>query len=204
MLDFSRYDRPNFAKTEEQFRTQAFGGHADEIETSKVLYLRGDLVDMKKAIDDSLAKNKPGILTPVFLEGGILNYSGINGYATLGTEEKGSLSMNAYTREVVKHIDSITICALPQIKNRSAEYQKYEGVYLDTIGRKLTITQKDNRLYFVWNGRDLKNFVYLSKDAEDFFSSMLLDILFVKNESGEVVNAWCKSRGENFWVTKLK
>jgi creatinine amidohydrolase len=204
LLYFSRYDRPDFKKTEDQFRTQPYGGHADEMETSNVLSLRADLVDMKKAVDDSSAKNKPGILTPVPLEGGVTNTSGINGYATLGTKEKGRLSMSAYTKVVIKDIDSITTCALPLVKNRSAEYQKYEGTYTDAAGKKLVIDQKDNLLYFVWNGRNLKNFMYLHRDAEDFYTSLMLNVLFVKNENGEVTKAWCSYRGENFWVTKSK
>ncbi len=205
LLYFSRYDRPNFMKTEGQFRTQAFSGHADEIETSNVLNFRPDLVDMSMAIDDSSTKNKTGgIMTPIAIEGGIVNESGINGYATLGTKEKGRLSMNAYTREVIKDIDSITACALPKIKERGNEYQKYEGTYLDTSGKKLVINQKGNLLYFVWNGRDLRNFINLHRDAEDLFSSLLMNILFVKNENGEIIKAYCQGRGEYFWVTKLK
>jgi creatinine amidohydrolase len=203
LLYFSKYDRPSFKKRD-QFRTQDFGGHADEIETSNVLYSRPDLVDMKKAIDDSSAKNKLGFMTPIFIEGGTLNTSGINGYATLGTKEKGHLYMNAYTKEVIKEIDSISVCALPNVKNRISEYQKYEGIYLDTAGKKLIINQKDNLLYFVWNGRDVRNFISLQKDAEDFFSSLLMNILFVKNENGEIIKAWCQSRGASFWVTKSK
>src|SRR5882757_1576951 len=37
LLYYSNYDRPNFIKTEEQYRTQVFSGHADEIETSNIL-----------------------------------------------------------------------------------------------------------------------------------------------------------------------
>ena len=204
LLYFSRYDRPSFKKVEEQFRTQVFGGHADEIETSNVLNFRSDLVDMKKAVDDSSGKNKTGFLTPIFIEGGILNPSGINGYATLGTKEKGRLSMNAYTMEVIKDIDSIAVCALPAVKDRSNTYLQYEGSYTDPTGKKLIINAKDNLLYFVWNGRDFRNFVYLHQDAEDFFTSLIMNILFIKNENGEITRAWCQGRGENFWVTKTK
>jgi len=112
--------------------------------------------------------------------------------------------MNAYTKELIKDIDSITACALPQVKDRSMEYKKYEGTYIDTAGKKMIISQKDNLLYFVWNGRDLKNFVHLHRDAEDFFSSELMNILFVKNENGEIIKAWCRYRGDSFWITKLK
>ena len=202
LLYFSRYDRPNYIATENQFSTRSFSGHADEMETSNVLSLRADLVDMKKAVDDSSTKNKPGILTPVPLEGGVFNPSGINGYATLATKEKGRLSLNAFTKELIKEIDSITTCALPQMKDRFTEHQKYTGVYTDATGRKLVVSQKDNLLYFIWNNRDLRNFIHLHRDAEDYYSSLLMNMLFIKNENGAVIKAWCQSRGESFWATK--
>ncbi len=204
LLYFSRYDRGNFIRAEEQFRTQAFSGHADELETSNIISLRPDLVDMTKAVNDSSIKNKTGVMTPVPLEGGVLNTSGINGYARLGTAKKGLLTMTAYTKEVIREIDSITTCTLPAIKNRTGEYSQYEGTYTDTSGRKLIVSQKDNTLYYIWNGRDLRNFFPLYKDGEDFFTSILMQILFMKNEKGEIVKAWSKLRGETIWFTKLK
>ncbi|HEV8079772.1 MAG TPA: creatininase family protein [Chitinophagaceae bacterium] len=204
LLYFSSFERPNFAKVQEQLRTQAYGTHADEKETSNILSLRPDLVDMSKAVNDSSMKNKIGGMTPIPLEGGILNTSGIIGYAALGTKEKGLKFMDAFTKEVIKEIDSITTCTLPQVKDRSTEYKKYEGTYTDTSGKKLIINQKDNILYYIWNGRDGRNFFHLYRDGEDFFSSIAFNILFVKNENGEVIKAWCQYRGTSFWVTKMK
>lgn len=204
LLYFSRYDRPNFAKAEERQRTRHFGGHGDEMETSNILYLRPDLVEMRKAINDSSIKGKTGVMTPVPLEGGMLNTSGINGYAKLGTREKGRLSIAAYGEELVKEIDSITACSLPAMKNRSIEYSAYEGSYTSLSGKKLMVNQKENRLYYVWDGRDLRNFYPLYKDADDYYSSVPMTLLFVKNEKGEVIKAWCRLRGESFWVIKQK
>jgi len=205
LMYFSNYDRPNYKAALDPIKVQPFSGHghADEIETSNVLNFRADLVDMKKAVNDSSGKNKSGILTPVPVEGGVYNATGINGNASLGTKEKGRSSMIAFAGEVVKDIDSITTCALPEIKDRTAEYLKFEGTYVDASGKKLIINQTDNQLFFVWNGRDFRNFVHLSMDAEDYFTSLFIDVLFVKNEDGRVTKAWCKSRGENFWVTKI-
>ena len=199
---FSRYDRPSFSQSENAQRTKAFGGHGDEIETSNILYLRPDLVDMRKAVNDSSIKNKTGVMTPIPLEGGILNTSGLNGYAKLATREKGKLSIAAYGAVVLKEIDSITTCPIPKVQNRSIEYGAYEGEYISSSGKKLVVNQKENRLYYIWDGRDLRNFYPLYKDADDYYTSVLMNILFVKNEKGETVKAWCRNRGESFWVTK--
>lgn len=204
LLYYSNYARAGFENAENPFRTRAYSGHADEMETSNVLNIRPDLVDMRKAVNDSSMKGKSGSMTPVMIEGGNLNTSGVNGYAALATKEKGKKGMSAFAKELIREIDSVSVCNLPSVKDRSSEYTAYEGSYVAHTGKKLVINQKNNLLYFIWDGRDTRNFFHLYKDAPDFFSSMNMNILFVKNESGEVTKAWCQFRGESFWVTKLK
>lgn len=204
LLYYSRYDRPAFDNAEAKFRTKEYGGHANELETSHILYLRGDLTDMSKAVNDSSMKDKTGNMAPVPIEGGNLNTSGIIGYAALGTKEKGEKALKAFANELIKEIDSVTSCALPIAKDRTAEYSLLEGSYTAADGKKLIISQKNNTLYFIWNGSDTRNFFYLYKDAADYFSSMYMNILFVKNEKEVVEKAWCQSRGESFWVIKDK
>lgn len=204
LLYYSDYFREGFENAENAFRTKTYSGHADEMETSNVLTIRPDLVDMRKAVNDSSMKGKSGNMTPVIIEGGNLNTSGVNGYAALATKEKGQKGMAAFAKELIKEIDSVTVCALPSVLERSKEFSAYEGEYTDESGKKLVINQRENKLYFVWNGRDTRNFFYLYKDALDFFSSMNMTILFIKNESGVVTKAWCQFRGESFWVKKLR
>jgi creatinine amidohydrolase len=204
LLYYSRYDRPAFERSDVQFRTKEFSGHADEIETSNILYLRGDLVDMRKAVNDSSMKDKRGNMAPVPIEGGNLNTSGINGYAALGTKEKGEKSLRSFANALINEIDSISNCALPVPKDRTAEYSLLEGSYTDVAGKKLVISQKNNTLYFVWDGRDARNFFHLYKDGPDYFSSIAMNLLFVKNEKGIVEKAWCQLRGESFWMIKDK
>ena len=204
LLYYSRYDRPGIEKAEGQFRTKEYSGHADELETSNIISLRPDLVDMRKAVNDSSMKGKSGNMSPVVIDGGNLNTSGINGYATLGTKEKGEKNILAFSNELIREIDSITNCAIPVAIDRSIEYAAFEASYVDGSGKKLVVNQKDNILYFIWNGRDTRNFFHLYKDASDYFSSMNMNILFVRNEKGVVEKAWCQYRGDNFWVTRVK
>lgn len=204
LLYYSRYDRPAFVKADAAFSTKEYGGHADEMETSHILYLRGDLTDMSKAVNDSSMKGRIGNMAPFPVEGGNLNTSGINGYAKLATKEKGEKGLKAFADELIKEIDSVTNCALPVAKDRKAEYSLLEGSYTDVSGKKLLISQKNNTLYFVWDGRDARNFFHLYKDAPDYYSSMPMNILFVRDEDGKVKKAWCQYRGESFWVIKDK
>ncbi len=204
LLYFSRYDRPGFVHAELPFRTKTYSGHADELESSNMLHIRPDLVDMRRAVNDSSMKGKSGNMTPVMMEGGNLNTSGVNGYAALATPAKGRRSMTAFAKELIREIDSVSTCALPRPVDRSGEYKIYEGKYADGSGKELVLYQNEGKLYFIWEGKDSRNFFPLYKDAPDYFSSMSLNMLFIKNEHNEVTKAWCQYRGENFWVTKAK
>lgn len=204
LLYYSRYDRAGFENAERPFRTRTYSGHADELETSNVLHLRPDLVDMSKAVNDSSMKGKSGSMTPVMMQGGNLNTSGINGYAALATPEKGRNGMTAFANELIREIDSVSTCALPKATDRTTLYASYTGTYVDKTGTELLISQSNNTLHFIWNGKDTRNFFHLYQGAPDYFSSMNFNLLFVRNDSGLVTKAWCQFRGESFWVTKSK
>ncbi|MBL0133918.1 MAG: creatininase family protein [Chitinophagaceae bacterium] len=183
-------------------KTKEFGGHADEIETSNILAVKPEWVHMDKAVNDSSGKGGAGPLTPVPVEGGLYVPSGINGYAALGTAAKGKKAIKAFTEELIREIDSISTCPLPLPTDNTAIYKQYEGTYTSGSGINLIISQKDNKLYFVINKRDLRNFYWLIKSSEDYYSSMFIDVLFVKDEKGKFTKAWCRLRGEGFWMTK--
>jgi hypothetical protein len=88
------------------------------------------------------------------------------------------------------------------MQDRSTEYKQYEGKYVTGSGKEMVLYQKDGKLYFTWDGKDSRNFFPLYKDAPDYYSSMNLNLLFVKNDGGSIAKAWCQYRGESFWVTK--
>ena len=205
LLYYSDYARPNFDNAEKGIREREAGGHADEMESSNVLYMRPELVDMSKAVDDTTGYTRPGPLTPVPLEPGKHNPSGLIGFATLATADKGKRYSANFAKELVKDIDSITTCALPVSKDNSTAYKTYLGNYTGAKGETIEIGFDNNRLYYIWNkGRDLRKFFPLFPDSEDHFTSMYMDILFVRDESKEVVKLWCSFRGDNFWMTKAR
>lgn len=203
LLVFSRYDKPAFEKAEAQFRTKSYSGHADEIETSNVLSVRPDLVNMKAAVNDSSMKGKMGAMTPVPLENGNLNQSGINGYAALGNAEKGTKNMEAFANELINEIDMMAEIELPKVFDRKSEFAEYEGIYKNEKGdMELVISQRENRLEYIMNGRDLRNFFPLFRDGKDYFSSMYLDLLFLRKDNGMVDKIWTRYRGEIIWFYK--
>jgi creatinine amidohydrolase len=89
-------------------------GHACELETSMLLHLRPDLVDMDKAVDEvgsmQMSKHFVFDLTgggPVGLIDPYSRHStsGVMGQATLASAEKGALALDASARELALIID---------------------------------------------------------------------------------------------------
>lgn len=69
---------------------QQRGTHADEIETSMMLYIAPDRVNMARAVRDD-SPDVPGPSTRTRGGKGLYSASGIWGDATLGTREKGEV-----------------------------------------------------------------------------------------------------------------
>ena len=97
------YDGPAFLSAVTAIEEQAFGGHADEIETSIMLALAPNQVDMDRAV----AQSTP-ILRGLFnrTDPQAPNYcpSGANGNPTLATREKGLRLVEAMRRDVLAAI----------------------------------------------------------------------------------------------------
>jgi creatinine amidohydrolase len=88
------------------------GTHADEIETSMMLYLAPDSVDMKKAVKDYHG-NAPGGLTRDPKGKGVYSPSGVWGDATLATREKGRIVTEALLVSILGDIDALRAAPLP-------------------------------------------------------------------------------------------
>lgn len=88
---------------EAQVRQQLRGTHADEIETSMMLYIAPDRVDMSKAVKDDSERGTGG-LTRKAGSPGTYSVSGVWGDATLATREKGRLIVEATVAGILKEI----------------------------------------------------------------------------------------------------
>ena len=76
-------------------------GHAGEVETSLMLYLRPELVDMRKAVDE-LPKREPFEAVPSKRP----TESGVFGRPTLASKEKGERIFKRVVEEIAKFIES--------------------------------------------------------------------------------------------------
>ena len=103
---FNVYSGSNFTNAVNEIEQQSQGGHADEIETSIMLVIAPDKVDMKKAkcFDAELVA---GPLNPY--DPGKPNYSpyGVIGDARLATIEKGKILTNAIVTDLAELINNI-------------------------------------------------------------------------------------------------
>jgi creatinine amidohydrolase len=82
------------------------GTHADEIETSVMLFIAPSTVDMSKAVKDYNHQSK-GKLTRHPNGAGIYSPSGIYGDATLATRWKGEIVVRAIVRGILTEIDEL-------------------------------------------------------------------------------------------------
>jgi creatinine amidohydrolase len=94
---------------------QSGGTHADEIETSMMLYIAPESVRMKKAVRD-LNPNQPGGLTRDPQEKGTYSPTGAWGDPTLATREKGRAVVESLVVTTLKDIEDLRQIASPPPK----------------------------------------------------------------------------------------
>jgi creatinine amidohydrolase len=104
-IDMRFTDLKRFEDIEKQVRTSG-GTHADEVETSMMLYIAPQSVDMKKAVRD-LHDNRPGPLSRDPKAGGTYSPTGTWGDPTTATREKGKIVVEGTTRAILKEIDDL-------------------------------------------------------------------------------------------------
>ncbi|MBM3393963.1 MAG: creatininase family protein [Betaproteobacteria bacterium] len=92
---------------------QAGGTHADEVETSMMLYIDPTRVDMSKAVCDYHPGHGP--LTRKADGAGVFSASGVYGDATLATREKGAVVVEAMIEGMLRDIDALRALPLSRL-----------------------------------------------------------------------------------------
>jgi creatinine amidohydrolase len=96
----------SLAPIEREVAEQEGGTHADEIETSLMLHLWPDRVDMSRAVKD-LHPDRPGGLTRDPDGQGTYSPTGTRGDPTLATAAKGARVAEAFVRALVAEIQAL-------------------------------------------------------------------------------------------------
>jgi len=93
---------------EEGISEQEGGTHADEMETSMMLYIRPEVVDMTKAVKDYHPLGGRGLTRdPENKDAGVYSASGVYGDATLATLEKGRIAVEARVRHIIEELQDL-------------------------------------------------------------------------------------------------
>jgi len=94
---------------------QSGGTHADEIETSMMLYIAPETVRMNKAVRD-LKPHQPGGLTRDPHGKGVYSPTGAWGDPTMATREKGQAVVESLVQTILSDIDKLRQTTLPPSK----------------------------------------------------------------------------------------
>jgi creatinine amidohydrolase len=98
---------------EKQVKKQEGGTHADEIETSMMLYIAPQSVDMSKAVKDYTSDKGPLTRNPNNPQG-TYSATGIWGDPTLATKEKGEKIVEAIVSGILRDIEVLRTKGLPK------------------------------------------------------------------------------------------
>ncbi len=110
------HDGRRYRATAERVALQEFGSHADELETSLMLALAPDAVDMTLAEASPVAgRDTSGPLTPFDTESPNYSASGTFGNPTLATRAKGELLLAAMADDLVARASAFLAGNLPPI-----------------------------------------------------------------------------------------
>jgi creatinine amidohydrolase len=96
-----------------RIRQQEGGSHADEIETSMMLYIDPSAVDMKLAVKDFAPASTPMRLRRTPGAGGVYSPTGTWGDPTLATREKGATIVEGLVSTILQEIDALRNAPLP-------------------------------------------------------------------------------------------
>jgi creatinine amidohydrolase len=120
------YDGSRYRHAAAQLTEQSHGSHADELETSVMLALAPDLVNMARAeASPKLTRETPGRLTPIDTASPNYSRSGSYGDPTLATRAKGEVLLTAITDDLAEQMTAF-LAGIP-VKATSAEL-KHQGV----------------------------------------------------------------------------
>jgi creatinine amidohydrolase len=156
---------------------QPEGTHADEIETSIMLYIAPQSVDMRKAVLDIHPRNGEGGLTRDEKRPGVYSPSGVYGDATLATRDKGKKVTNALVTTILSEIEELRHSDLRlespiDVSHLTGTYRFPDGhdVVVAEDGGSLKTTLPDKRV------------VVLRRDSGKHFYSVtsVVDLRFIE------------------------
>ena len=104
---------PRLDEVSARVRQEEGGTHADEVETSMMLYIDPTAVDMTRAVKEFMPSTGPLRLTRTKGNAGTYSASGVWGDATLATRDKGRVIVEGLVATILNEIDVVRHARLP-------------------------------------------------------------------------------------------
>jgi len=189
----------NIAKdAEEKIRQQLEGTHADELETSMMLYMAPTTVDMTKAAKDIPVNRTPGPLTP--FPAGVGNYSptGIYGDATLATLEKGEIIVEAMVKGILTEINQLRKLKVPDAPG--IDLTKFTGSYSQEGTEVSTIEIKNGSLVLQQAGRPVRTLQFRKQNT--FAIGTIGRMVFFEGNAGKITEAFITLSGKDYLLKR--
>ena len=157
-------------------RQQPSGSHADEIETSMMLYIDPSAVDMKRAVKDLPPAATPPRLTRQAGGPGMYSPSGVWGDPTLATRDKGRYLVDGLVAAILGDIEGLRGAPLPRPRPASSSSSAVsrpartvpasrEGGCLPGVEREIKGLESAFNTH--WNNRDAMSFGALWSEQGD-------------------------------------
>ncbi len=181
---------------EKKIKQQPAGTHADEIETSMMLYMASATVNMSKAARDIPFNDGPGPLT-LNPDNKFGRYSptGIYGDATLATADKGRIVVEAMVEGINLEINALRRAEIPSA-SMDKPPMSFVGTYYLSKEDKITISIEKNQLMF--EGKGPRKLPLLRQTGNSFTIGERGRIVFFSEENGTHASAYLNWEGIDY------
>lgn len=183
-------------------REQARGSHADEIETSMLLFIAPGSVDMQKAVKELGAAPETGgrMIGNRPERDGVWSPSGVFGDATLATRDKGRRIVEGLVDAVVKDVEALRQAPLPQAPTADATFALVEGTYEIAPGDTLVVG-RDGDLLTVQRGT--QRTIRLQPAGPLRYGLWTTEVRFLVDERGAVTHLLLSANGRDQIARRL-
>jgi creatinine amidohydrolase len=182
---------------------QEKGTHADEIETSQMLYIAPQVVDMKKAVKD-YGIEKGSKLRPTRNPNskfGVYLPSGVFGDATLATREKGKKIVESLLDTMIGEIESLRRTDLPKTQINEKLVEDFSGEFEISSGDTVKIYRQNE--FFIAERGGVANILidYLGKYKLGVGPT---EVTFITDANEKITHLILSAGGRNFLAKKIR
>lgn len=184
-------------EAEKKIKQQAAGTHADEIETSMMLYIAPQTVDMSKAARDIPAVDGPGPLTlDPNNRNGRYSPTGIYGDATLASKEKGKIVIEAMVEGINREINTLRSEPKPAIPLQQFDLAGFTGTFLLPANEKIVVSLENGKLLF--EGKGPRKIELTSTGEMSFNAGTRGRLVYFKEGDGTYATIFLHWEGKDF------